>query len=111
VSLGGSFNNLLDALDGSYCTFEGGDDPENDGIYPDPLPGGYKGQSLCVALNTYTNLLDIGNDCGTVTPAYVISTSYGYSEADLTPFYTARQCAEYAKVYIFLLCVFIKILG
>ena len=37
-------------------------------------------------------------DCGTVTPAYVISTSYGYNEADLTPFYTARQCAEYAKL-------------
>lgn len=26
-----SFNNLLDALDGSYCTFEGGDDPTEDG--------------------------------------------------------------------------------
>ncbi|KAG9312098.1 tripeptidyl-peptidase I [Chiua virens] len=36
-----SFNNFLDALDGSYCTFEGGDDPTADGIYPDPLPGGY----------------------------------------------------------------------
>lgn len=37
-------------------------------------------------------------NCGTVKPAYIISTSYGYDEADLTPFYTARQCAEYAKV-------------
>ena len=37
-------------------------------------------------------------DCGTVTPAYVISTSYGYNEADLTPFYAGRQCAEYAKL-------------
>lgn len=25
--IGASFNNLLDAVDGSYCTFEGGDDP------------------------------------------------------------------------------------
>jgi tripeptidyl-peptidase-1 len=41
-----------------------------------------------------------GNDCGTLTPAHVISTSYGYNEADLSPAYTARQCAEYAKVSI-----------
>ncbi|KAH8081328.1 peptidase S8/S53 domain-containing protein [Cristinia sonorae] len=82
IPQGASFNNLLDALDGSYCTFEGGDDPLQDGIYPDPLPGGYKG----------------GPDCGTVKPANVISTSYGYNEADLTPAYTARQCAEYAKL-------------
>lgn len=34
--LGGSFNTLLDALDGSYCTFEGGDDPLYDPVYPDP---------------------------------------------------------------------------
>lgn len=31
-------------------------------------------------------------------PANVISTSYGYNEADLTPAYTARQCNEYAKL-------------
>jgi tripeptidyl-peptidase-1 len=41
--LGASFNNLLDALDGSYCTFEGGDDGTQDGVYPDPQSGGYKG--------------------------------------------------------------------
>ncbi|KAI0344783.1 subtilisin-like protein [Trametopsis cervina] len=82
IPQGASFNNLLDALDGSFCTFEGGDDPTQDGIYPDPLPGGYKGAA----------------DCGAVKPASVISTSYSYNEADLTPFYTARQCAEYAKL-------------
>jgi tripeptidyl-peptidase-1 len=38
------------------------------------------------------------DDCGTVKPANVISTSYGYNEADLSPAYTARQCAEYAKL-------------
>ena|ERR1700722_5053696 len=38
---GASFNNLLDALDDSYCTYEGGDDPSEDGIYPDSAPGGY----------------------------------------------------------------------
>ena len=36
--------------------------------------------------------------CGTVKPAYVMSTSYSYNEADLTPAYEERQCAEYAKV-------------
>ncbi|EIW80494.1 subtilisin-like protein [Coniophora puteana RWD-64-598 SS2] len=79
---GASFNNFLDAIDGSYCSFEGGDDPTQDAAYPDPNAGGYTGKE----------------DCGTVKPANVISTSYGYNEADLTPAYTARQCAEYAKL-------------
>lgn len=82
VAEGGSFNNFLDAIDGSYCAFEGGDDPSIDATYPDPAAGGYKGNEAC----------------GTVKPANVISTSYGYNEADLTPFYAARQCAEYAKL-------------
>jgi tripeptidyl-peptidase I len=81
LQMGASFNNLLDALDGSFCSFGGGDDSVNDGIYPDPDPAGYQQQ-----------------DCGTITPAHVISTSYGYNEADLSPAYTARQCAEYAKL-------------
>lgn len=79
---GASFNNFLDAIDGSYCTFEGGDDPSQDGIYPDPLPGGYKGPE----------------NCGGFAATKVISTSYGYNEADLTPFYENRQCAEYMKL-------------
>jgi tripeptidyl-peptidase I len=40
----------------------------------------------------------LGKDCGTIKPANVISTSYGYNEADLTPAYATRQCAEYAKL-------------
>ncbi|KAL9623206.1 MAG: hypothetical protein Q9160_002521 [Pyrenula sp. 1 TL-2023] len=79
---GASFNNFLDAIDGSYCTFEGGDDPTQDGVYPDPLPGGYKGPE----------------NCGGFAATKVISTSYGYNEADLTPFYENRQCAEYMKL-------------
>ncbi|GBE84894.1 Aorsin [Sparassis crispa] len=79
---GGSYNNLLDALDGSYCTYEGGDDPDFDGIYPDPYGGGYEGQE----------------DCGTIKPAYVISTSYGGPEADYTTAYMERQCYEYGKL-------------
>ncbi|KZT34095.1 subtilisin-like protein [Sistotremastrum suecicum HHB10207 ss-3] len=79
---GASFNNLLDALDGSYCTFEGGDDPTQDGIYPDPLKGGF----------------DKPESCGIVKPANVISTSYGMNEADASLFYAQRQCSEYGKL-------------
>lgn len=63
---GASFNNFLDGIDGSYCTFEGGDDPNADGTYPDPLRGGYKAQ-----------------DCGIFTPASVISTSYVSSPVNM----------------------------
>lgn len=79
---GASFNNFLDAIDGSYCTFEGGDDPNQDAIYPDPFPGGYTGPE----------------NCGGFAATKVISTSYGYNEADLTPAYEMRQCAEYMKL-------------
>ena len=79
---GASFNNFLDAIDGSYCTFRGGDDPNYDAIYPDPLPGGYKGPQ----------------NCGGFAATKVISTSYGYNEHDLTPFYEHRQCNEYMKL-------------
>jgi len=79
---GASFNNLLDALDGSFCTFEGGDDPNNDGIYPDPLGGGFEGPE----------------SCGIVKPANVISTSYGGQEPEMTAAYQVRQCNEYGKL-------------
>ncbi|KAH7928646.1 subtilisin-like protein [Leucogyrophana mollusca] len=79
---GGSFNNFLDALDKSYCTFEGGDDPNYDSVFPDTATGGYKGKQ----------------QCGTVKPANVISSSYGYNEADLSAKYATRQCAEYGKL-------------
>lgn len=58
---GASFNNFLDGIDASYCTYEGSDDATEDGIYP-------------AAVN-----------CGVAPPSNVISTSYGYNEADLTP--------------------------
>ena len=80
---GASFNNFLDAIDGSYCTFEGGDDPTQDAVYPDPY-GGYQGPE----------------NCGGFAATKVISTSYAYNEADLTPFYEMRQCQEYAKLGI-----------
>ncbi|KAA6409887.1 MAG: subtilisin [Lasallia pustulata] len=81
---GASFNNFLDAIDGSYCTYEGGDDPSQDGIYPDPYPypGAYTGPE----------------NCGGYAATNVISTSYAYNEADLTAFYEMRQCNEYMKL-------------
>jgi tripeptidyl-peptidase-1 len=79
---GGSFNTFLDAIDGSYCKFEGGDNPTYDPPYPDPYyKRGYQ-----------------GHDCGRYKPANVISTSYTYNEADLSPAYEQRQCTEYMKL-------------
>ena len=51
-------------------------------MYPDTSSGGYKG----------------AEDCGTITAASVISTSYGYNEADLPASYETRQCNEYMKL-------------
>lgn len=76
-----SFNNFLDAIDGSYCTYDGGDDADEDATYPDTKLGGYKYQ-----------------DCGNYTAPSVISTSYGYNEADLSISYAERQCYEYMKL-------------
>lgn len=44
---GAGFDNWLDAVDAPFCTFEGGDDPTQDGIYPDPLPGGFDHPESC----------------------------------------------------------------
>ncbi|KAH7909600.1 peptidase S8/S53 domain-containing protein [Hygrophoropsis aurantiaca] len=79
---GASFNNFLDALDASYCKFAGGDDSNYDAIYPDTAKGGYTGKA----------------QCGAYKPANVISSSYGYNEADLSAKYAARQCLEYGKL-------------
>ena len=41
VPIGATFNNLLDALHGTYCSFEGGDDLFEDAIYLDLYSNGY----------------------------------------------------------------------
>ncbi|KAJ7595053.1 subtilisin-like protein [Mycena floridula] len=79
---GAGFDNWLDAVDESFCSFEGGDDPEQDGIYPDPLPGGFKGPE----------------SCGIVKPPHVVSISYGQDESTISAKSAQRQCAEYAKL-------------
>ncbi|KAF8879106.1 subtilisin-like protein [Gymnopilus junonius] len=79
---GAGFDNWLDAVDGSFCTFEGGDDPTQDGIYPDPLPGGFKGHE----------------SCGIVAPPHTVSVSYLQDESTVTAKFGNRQCTEYAKL-------------
>ncbi|KAI0174519.1 alkaline serine protease [Pestalotiopsis sp. NC0098] len=85
----GFYNTFFDAIDGSYCTYsaygETGDctEPEClDPVYPDPNPGGYKGQL----------------QCGVYEPTNVISISYGGGEADLPAYYLKRQCDEIMKL-------------
>ncbi|KAH9213779.1 peptidase S8/S53 domain-containing protein [Leptodontidium sp. 2 PMI_412] len=80
--LGGTFELFLDAVDGSYCTYLGGDDPAHNPQYPDPTPGGYNETKMC----------------GGAKPPTVISISYGGDEATFTPFYTNRMCNEYMKL-------------
>ncbi|KAF7976404.1 hypothetical protein HWV62_6801 [Athelia sp. TMB] len=72
----GGFDDWLDAVDGSFCTFDGGDE-ENEGD-----------SSLPVNAQT----------CGVVSPPYVVSVSWGGPEAELTGKYVERQCTEYAKL-------------
>ncbi|TRX89818.1 hypothetical protein FHL15_009251 [Xylaria flabelliformis] len=85
----GFFNNLWNAIDGSYCTFEAYGEKGNcardecrDPSYPNPHDGGYKG-----ALN-----------CGVYAATNVISISYSGAEAELPASYQQRQCAEIMKL-------------
>ena len=52
----GFLDQWLDGIDGSFCTYEGGDDAKVDGTTPNEM-------------------------CGTFTPAKVISVSYGLAES------------------------------
>ncbi|KAK0123704.1 hypothetical protein ONS95_008714 [Cadophora gregata] len=85
----GFWNNFLDAIDGSYCTYSAFGETGNckvkeclDPVYPDPSPGGYKGQL----------------QCGVYKPTNVISISYGGSEASFPDYYIKRQCNEWMKL-------------
>ena len=78
-------NNFLDAIDGSYCTTDGGDDPVWDAVYPHDdtyNPGAYTGQPMC----------------GVYNATKVISVSYGSNEDSRPANYRARECAEYMKL-------------
>lgn len=90
----GTFNIFLDALDASYCTYEGGDQPYVDPEYPDPNEGGYTGPL----------------QCGGAPLSNVFSFSYGQIEGALPYFYQQRQCQEWMKLglqgvrYAFFFC-------
>ena len=109
---GASFNTFLDALDGTYCGFEGGDDPIQDAFYPDNYPNGYHSESshhVFECDHFIAKTKKDPTDCGITKPANVISTSYGYNEADLSPFYTSRQCAEYKIKPLSVVCLTHKV--
>ncbi|KAI1374799.1 subtilisin-like protein [Hypoxylon crocopeplum] len=86
----GFFNNLWNAIDGSYCTFEAYGEKGNcarpecrDPVYPNPHDrAGFSGQLMC----------------GVYKPTNVISISYSGAEIDLPPSYQQRQCAEIMKL-------------
>ncbi|KAI1337368.1 subtilisin-like protein [Xylariaceae sp. FL0016] len=86
----GFFNNLWNAIDGSYCSFEAYGEKGNcvraeckDPEYPNPHDkGGYSGQLMC----------------GVYKPTNVISISYSGAEAELPESYQQRQCAEIMKL-------------
>ncbi|OAA56409.1 Peptidase S8/S53, subtilisin/kexin/sedolisin [Cordyceps fumosorosea ARSEF 2679] len=67
------FDFFLDAIDGSYCEYEGGDDPEVDGV-----------PSV--------------RQCGVFERTNVISISYGFPEKDYPLKYQKRQCDEFMKL-------------
>jgi tripeptidyl-peptidase I len=82
---------FLDALDASYCTFEGGDDPNLDPHYPDTAQAGG-------APNGTGITWPYPEQCGAYKPTNVISVSYGLGEDQFSFFYENRQCVEYLKL-------------
>ncbi|KAK6509682.1 hypothetical protein TWF481_004413 [Arthrobotrys musiformis] len=92
----GFLNNYLDGIDGSYCSFSAfgitgnsnDTDPPLDPPYPNPKNAGKPG--------AYAGPLD----CGTQSPTYVTSISYGGPEntLGLPANYQLRQRAEFMKL-------------
>ncbi|KAH8816993.1 putative protease S8 tripeptidyl peptidase I [Xylogone sp. PMI_703] len=83
---------FLDALDASYCTFDGGDDPNLDPHYPDLPP--YPANETGYANGTWGQ----PKMCGAYRPTNVISVSYGLGEDQFSYHYENRQCQEYLKL-------------
>ena len=88
IASNGFGDTFLDALDASFCTFEGGDDPSLDPHYPD----------LNVTSEGYNGTWGEPEMCGAYTPTNVISVSYGFGENKYSYFYENRQCQEYMKL-------------
>lgn len=69
----GVFDPFLDALDASYCTYNGGNDPQYD-----------------PKMNH--------TDCGIYNATNVISIFYEFAEAHFSAAFNARQCHEFMKL-------------
>jgi tripeptidyl-peptidase-1 len=91
-STNGFGDTFLDALDASYCTFEGGDDPTLDPKYPDTAPNPANESYLPEGTWDHPEM------CGAYKPTNVISVSYGLGEDAFSYFYEDRQCMEYMKL-------------
>jgi tripeptidyl-peptidase-1 len=86
--IGGQFDTWLDALDASYCSFEGGDVLGIDPIYPDnstEVPG------MGTPYNQST-------DCGSARSSYVYSLSLAALEGFSSTAYETRMCIEFMKL-------------
>lgn len=77
---GGLANDFLAAVDSSYCTYDGGNDPENDPTYP--AFQGFQGPAQCGVYNI-TNVLSI---------------SFAKDESGVPAHYIQRQCHEWMKL-------------
>ena len=104
-------------MDGSFCTFEGGDDPTQVKLFASTchLPShlSFRMEStqtlhvvvLKVIMASYYYIYVLvfisepgPESCGIIAPPFVVSVSYGQDEASVTAKYANRQCTEYAKV-------------
>lgn len=124
--IGAGFDNWLDAVDGSFCTFEGGDDPtqvlchllssadrllifsctHRMGFTPTPFQAASR-----VRCSPQNHIVPVSHSpdpicayagpesCGIVTPPHTVSVSYLQDESTVTPAFANRQCSEYAKVH------------
>lgn len=79
-SAGGILNDLLDAVDASYCKYDGGDDPNFDPSFP--VFGGFQGPAMC----------------GKYQITNVLSISFAVDETSLSRHYIERQCHEWMKL-------------
>ncbi|KAF4446831.1 hypothetical protein F53441_9535 [Fusarium austroafricanum] len=79
-SAGGLLNDFLDAVDGSYCKYDGGDDPDYDPRFP--VFGGFQGPAMC----------------GKYKVTNVVSISFAVDETTLPRHYMQRQCHEWMKL-------------
>lgn len=80
ASSSGMGNDFLDAVDGTYCTYDGGDDKENDPQYP--AFQGFEGPAMC----------------GTYNVTNVVSISFAKDETEVPRHYLERQCHEWMKL-------------